>query len=305
MGIEIGGFGGFGGGGAPSGAAGGDLSGTYPNPGVVNDSHLHSEVSLVSMMPLLSSSSLGIIQTTGKVKFLTVDNRLYVSDGTLWRPVDTPGWPRRDGADDTEWEITNADPPAGWAWDTQDSWVVDVNNTRKSCLQLTRATATGNFTTLYRSATFTSAGKTIFGVLEVLSSGSIAGNSGRAGIILRNSSNGRAVILYIEYEANVISVRVFDLNNATSGTLKVARGNVILSLVTPFIFAIQNDGTNLNFRVAPYGGGAESDFETIYSETLASFLTAAGGDADQYGYIMNLNSGSQTLKIISDWIRVV
>lgn len=238
---------------------------------------------------------------------LTTDDHCYMLNaaGTAMVPVELPGWSRVDGANDQEWEGSNSDPPSGWAYQTQADWAANVNNTRKSCLVLTQSVFSGNFTLLYQTATITTTNKTVYAVLEVVSSAGISNPNGRAGIGIRNSSNGRSVVVYAEYGNISVNLRQTDLVDATTGTHNFNSAQGMLPMNHPFVFAISNDGTNLTFKFAPLYGGAFSDLTTIWTETLASFLTQIGGAADQICYMMNMNTSGQTLKIISDWIRVV
>lgn len=95
---------------SPSGPAGGDLSGTYPNPQVVNDSHDHTAATLPATIVYDGDTAGGDLSgtypnpTVAKINgnqlgsTTPTSGRVLLADGTEWRGVALSGDLTNDGA---------------------------------------------------------------------------------------------------------------------------------------------------------------------------------------------------------------
>jgi len=245
------------------------------------------------MIEVTSLPSVGGASATQLYK-LSKDNKLYFKDssGALWRPVDQPGWPRRDASEDEEWEGANADPPSGWTYDNHSVVVADVNNLTPSLLRMSATSGTsGRGAYLYKTAS-SPTNKRYYAPITVLPVGSSATYGG---LFVRNNSNGRLICLLSSHIGEVLIQKNTDSSTFNANALTA---DIELTRSARTMLAIENDGTNIVFRVAS-GDSAETDWRTVYSETIATYITSF----DQVGYC--LQTSSSGAHMLSDWFRVV
>lgn len=97
-------------------------------------------------------------------------------------------------------------------------------------------------------------------------------NSAWAGIILRNSTTGKAITLSHTISSAQTQVWVEEWTNATTGTLNLFAA---ASLTLPNWLRIHNDGTTLTFYASQDG----LNWQQLTTRTIATFL----GSVDQMG----------------------
>jgi hypothetical protein len=247
-----------------------------------------------------SGATLGAVPAINTTRQLTADGQIYFSNGTNWYPFAYPGWPRRDGTDDEEWESADANPPTGWTWDNQASTTDNENGTRSSFLVLTKPTDQNGHSVLYKNVPASPNNKTYMGCFQVASDLTSLGNNHQAGLALRNNTNGRIVAFTVASAPNLtLFVANWTTTISFSTTPFTATGIPLIGYGDYIVLGIQFDGTNLSFRYSSYAGGAESNFVQVFTATVASFLTSF----DAWGITIFKNAGTLNTSFC-DWLRV-
>lgn len=254
-----------------------------------------SDLTNVSALPAPGAADASTIYHLDK------DDRCYILNAaaTALVPIDLPGWPRRDGSDDEEWETTDASPPTGWTWDNQSTTTSNENGTRKSFLVLTKSSDAAAHSVLYKAVP-ASPNKTYQACLQWASDIAGSGANCQAGIVARSSAG--ALLVFVLSANPTPTFFVVRWTNSTSFNVIAYSGTIQPPFIpgTFGVMAMNYDGTNLAFQYAPFYEGGEANLVTIYSEAVATFL----GTFNQFGLTILKNSGT-THRLFCDWLRVV
>lgn len=155
---------------------------------------------------------------------------------------------------------------ASSATDTAKSLAIDIQN--------------GN---AYRGIYAAKPGSRVYYRMDLMSPSNISGSIEfiDCGIGIRNSSNGRWVAIFLQQQG-VDNYYVRRLTTSSPST--VVLQNSIGSYRYRW-FSVEEDGANIKFYISTDGWR----WVQVYTEPLASYLTAAGGSADQSGIMVRAN----------------
>lgn len=123
-----------------------------------------------------------------------------------------------------------------------------------------------------------------------------------AGIILRNSSNGRSQMAFRYPDRNIYTQTFTDMDGGGSGTVTGPQDNMFMPNSSLY-FAVNVDGSgNIQF----YYSGDGAQWEPFGAATTAgAFLTASGGTIDEVGiYIACGNTAGHNGYLLCPFLRI-
>jgi hypothetical protein len=212
---------------------------------------------------------------------LTVDNKVYFSDGTSWYSFGyTP--------------ISTAPVNADFAWINQGTATITQTN---GGLFLSSPTSAGaNWRIRKKAAPATP--YTITAEISLITFD--ANESAGAGLCFRQSSDGKLVILTIIYLSNLTSLYISKFNDAStwSGGNYLFTGGDLASAAhgKSIFFRIADNGTN---RICSYSSNG-TDFLVLHTVTRTDFLTA--DEVGFFGGSGNANANITGMSI-SSWVQ--
>lgn len=130
-----------------------------------------------------------------------------------------------------------------------------------------------------------------------------AGANNGGGVVLVNSGNGRAISWQYQYGGAAVSVLLgVNWTSVTAFASTFFNTNMSPVLGPPAgwqYYEVENDGTNLIFRMSPTG--YQGTYRQIASTTIAGFL----GAVTHIGLLANADSSTLNGLMLCDWFRRV